>query len=141
MSNPGSNENPDPYLQLLSEWEEIKREMDALKVKELDKRLLLCAGAFANPKEGTNTHKLPDGRKVVAKYTTNRKIDEAALQSALTAVREAGCANHDRLVRMKPELAKAEWNTLSDEMKLLFSPAVIATPGTPQLEITPAKGA
>lgn len=130
-----TNEAPDPYLQMLDEWEDASARLAVLKEKEMDLRLKLFAGAFANPKEGTNKHKLPDGRELIGQHKVNRKIDEASLPVILEAMRAAGVANTDRLVRYKPELAKSEWNTLSDEMKLIFSPAVIAVPGAPTFEI------
>lgn len=136
-----SNENPDPYMQMLAEHEDICLRLAALKEQELDLRLKLFSGAFPNPKEGTNTWKLPDGRELKGKHVVNRKIDEASLAVTLQAMRDAGVANADQLVRYKPELSKSEWNTLSDEMKLLFSPAVIATPGTPQFEVVVPKRA
>ncbi len=53
-------------------------------------------------------------------------------------MRKRGVANADALVKMKPELAKKEWNTLSDELKLVFSPAIVSSPGMPGLEIIAA---
>ena len=137
-----SNENPDPYLQMLAEWEEIVPRMKALVEKEADLRRKLFAGAFPNPSEGAtkNKHTLPDGRVLKGDHKINRKVDEAALPSVLEAMKAAGVANADQLVRYKPELAKREWNSLSEEMKLLFSPAIISTPGMPGFEVIAAKG-
>lgn len=129
------------YLQMLAEWQDVCAELAAAKEREIELRRLLFAGAFPNPKEGTNTYKLPDGRAIKGGYTITRKLDEAVIQPAVEALRDHGVANWDRIVKWKPELAKAEWNTLSDAAKLLFSVALIATPGTPSLEIVaPAKG-
>ena len=134
-----SNENPDPYLQLLSEWEENKRMAEHYAALEKDQRALLFAGAFPNPVEGTQRHQLPDGRVIVGQHKVNRRIDEAALTVTLQALREQGVANADQLVKYKPELAKREWNSLSPDMKLIFSTAVIATPGSPTIEVQAAK--
>lgn len=132
LAKPG---NQDPYLRMLDAWEQVSLLQAQIKECEMDMRLRLFAGAFANPKEGTNTHLLPDGRAIKGQHKINRYIDEAALPATLAALRERGVANTDKLVRFKPELAKSEWNTLSDEMKLIFSPAIIATPATPSLEV------
>lgn len=127
--------NADPYMRLLDQWEQLSLLGSIIGEKEMDTRKILFAGAFPNPKENTNVHKLPDGREIVGMHKINRRIDEAALTVTLDAMREAGVANYDKLVKYKPELAKSEWNSLSDEMKLKFSPAVISTPGSPSLEI------
>lgn len=135
----GFNGTGDPYMDMLYEQEAAKEALDKIKELELDLRLKLFAGAFPNPKEGTNTWKLPDGREIKGQHKINRTIDEAALPVTLQALREHGVGNADQLVRYKPELAKREWNALSDEAKLLFSPAVISTPGTPQFEVVTPK--
>lgn len=132
LGQPG---NADPYLRMLDAWEQVSLLQAQIKEAEMGMRLRLFQGAFANPKEGTNTHLLPDGRAIKGQYKINRYIDEAALPATLDALRKHGVANTDALVRFKPELAKSEWNTLSDEAKLMFSPAVVATPGTPSLEV------
>lgn len=132
LGKPG---NQDPYLRMLDAWEQVAQLQSQIKEAELSMRLRLFQGAFANPKEGTNTHMLPDGRAIKGQYKVNRYIDEAALPATLAALRERGVANTDALVRYKPELAKREWNSLSEEAKLMFSPAVVSTPGTPSLEV------
>lgn len=132
LGQPG---NQDPYLRMLDAWEQVAQLQSQIKEAELSMRLRLFQGAFANPKEGTNTHNLPDGRAIKGQFKVNRYIDEAALPVTLDALRKHGVANTDALVRYKPELAKSEWNTLSDEAKLMFSPAIVATPGTPSLEV------
>lgn len=135
----GFNGTGDAYMDQLKEWEVAKQILDRAKELELDLRLRCFTGAFPNPKEGTNTHKLPDGRELKGQHKVNRNIDEAALPAVLEELRKLGCANTDVLVRYKPELAKREWNDLSDEHKLVFSAAVIATPGTPQFDVVTPK--
>lgn len=132
LAQPG---NADPYLRRLDAWEQLALLSSIAGEAEMDVRKQLFAGAFPNPKEGTNVHKLPDGRELVGKHNITRKIDAAALAPVLAALRAKGVANTDQLVRYKPELAKSEWNSLSDENKLVFSPAVISTVGSPGFEI------
>lgn len=134
------NGTGDAYMDMLAQHDMVKELLDAAKAAELDMRLKLFAGAFPNPKEGTNTWKLPDGREIKGKYEIRRTVNEPVLAVTLQALRDHGVANTDALIRRKPELAKAEWNTLSDEAKLIFSPALTAVPGTPQFEVvTPKK--
>jgi hypothetical protein len=138
LGKPG---NQDPYLRMLAAWEEVDQLRSLIQECEVDMRLRLFAGAFPNPKEGTNSHKLPDGRVLKGQYKINRYINEEVLPATLLALRERGVANTDALVRYKPELAKREWNSLSEENKLIFSPAITAKPGTPSFEITiPKRG-
>jgi len=136
-------EETDPgkrYMQLLAEWRDDRRKLAYYKEQEGTKRRVLFAGAFPNPVEGTNKLTLANGLKLKGQYKIGRKLDEAALPATLARMRELGVANTDALVNYKPSLAKREWNTLSDEMKLEFSPAVIATPGMPGLEVEEPKG-
>jgi len=123
------------YMQILAEWQDNRRKLAYYKEREAEQRRILFAGAFPNPAEGTNKLKLADGRTIKGNYKISRKLDEAAISVTLARMRELGVANTDALVTYKPSLAKREWNTLSDEMKLEFSPAIIATPGMPGLEI------
>lgn len=128
--------NPaDAYLALLAQWQDDRTKLAFYKEREAENRRILFAGAFPNPVEGTQRHKLPDGRTIKGQYKIGRKIDEAALPATLQHMRELGVANADVLVSYKPSLAKREWNTLSDDNKLAFSAAVIATPGMPTLDI------
>lgn len=128
------------YMQILAEWEDDKRKLSFYKEREKENRLVLFAGTFPNPIEGTQKFKLADGRTIKGQYKINRKIEEAALPVALAHMRELGVANTDALVSYKPTLAKREWNTLSIENKLAFSPAIVATPGTPTLDVELPKG-
>lgn len=128
------------YMAMLLEWEDDKRKLSYYKEQEGTKRRMLFAGAFPNPVENTNKLKLSNGGTVKGQYKIGRKIDEAALPVTLQAMREAGVANTDALIKYTPSLAKREWNTLSDENKLLFSPAIIATPGMPGFDYEPPKG-
>lgn len=130
---------PDPYLAMLDEWEKAQANAKAWAAKENDLRRQLFAGAFPNPKEGVNNHLLPDGRKIKGTHKIQRKIDEAAIAVTLQEMRNRGVANADDLVRYKPELSITAWKTLSDEMKLVFSPAVVSSPAMPTLEIIAAE--
>lgn len=128
------------FMQILGQWQDNRKKLAYYKERESEQRRVLFAGTFPNPKEGTQRFKLADGRTIVGQYKVGRKIDEAALPATLARMRELGVANTDVLVTYKPSLAKREWNTLSDEMKLEFSAAVIATPGMPSLEVELPKG-
>jgi hypothetical protein len=128
------------FMQILAEWQDAKRKLAYYKDVEGTHRRTLFAGTFPEPREGTQSFKLANGFTIKGQYKIGRKLDEAALPATLATLREAGVANTDALVAYKPSLVKREWNTLSPENKLLFSPAVIATPGMPGLDLEPPKG-
>lgn len=124
---------------MLKEWEEAVDLAAQYKATENELRRQIFARSFPNPKEGMNRLPLLDGRTIKADYKINRKLEEATLPACLQAVKEYGAANADLLVRYKPELSITEWRALSDEAKLIFADAVIATPGLPTLEIETPK--
>jgi hypothetical protein len=128
------------YLQLLAEWQDTQRVLSGVKDREMELRLQLFAGAFPNPTEGTNTYTLPDGRKLKGGYTINRKLVITSVAPTIALLKASGVANADQLVKYTPELAKREWNALSPESKLVFSRAIVASPGAPSLEVVPAPG-
>ena len=128
------------FMQILEQWIDDKRKLAFYKEREKEARVLLFNATFPAPVEGTQKHKLPDGRTIKAQYKINRKIDEAALPLVLAHMRELGVANADVLVTYKPALAKREWNSLSDACKLEFSAAIISSPSTPTLDIELPKG-
>lgn len=129
------SEQEHPFMAKLREWQEVSEKLDDLKAREKDLRVELFSGAFMSPTEGTNKHKLPDGRVFVGKYTVNRYVEAATIDDTLNRLREMGVGNTDELIRYKPELAIREFRSLSDEAKLVLSESVTARPGTPQIEI------
>ncbi len=134
-----STRNSDPYLDLLERWQETVKLLASFKEQEAEQRRMLFSGAFPNPKEGVQRHQLPDGNCIKGEYKITRSLELSSLPHCLHALQEAGVANVDGLVRYKPELAVSEWRCLSDESKLMFAPAVIATPGMPSLTIEAPK--
>ena len=138
VEKPAEDVATDPharYMQILAKWEDDKIKLAYYKEQEAIGRTTLFETTFPNPVEGTQKFKLSDGRTVKGQYKINRKIDEAALPVTLAHMRELGVANTDALVTYKPSLAKREWNTLSPDLKIEFSAAIIATPGMPGFEI------
>lgn len=123
------------FMTALAAWQADVTQLAILKRREAETRKALFDSAFPEPEEGTQRRTLPNGQVLVGQYNVTRKIDEAMLQIASEAVRTAGYINADDLVARKPELVKSVWNKLTDTQKLAFSPAVIATPGAPNLKV------
>lgn len=137
--------NHNDYYNLLTEWQEAKAAKDAATKHEAYLRSLIVQGTFgdllkpgAELVEGTRAHKLPDQRKVKAKFPVNRRIDSDVLEGGLAAAmaEKFNIDVYERLVRRKPELSVSEYKKhLSPEARALFDQCVTTTPGTPTIEI------
>jgi hypothetical protein len=124
---------------MLSEWYKMAADLKILKAKESLLRKKIFDLAFDDPKEGTNNYDLADGYVLKGKHNINRDIDVGAFNALKEKLREDGMRPDD-LVRYKPELAKAEYNKLTEDQKQLFDQCLIIKPGSPGLEIVlPAK--
>lgn len=121
------------YLEALEEWQSLGPKIKQLQARERELRNLLFEGTFPNPKEGTNTYNLPDGRIIKGTYKLSRSVDEAALPAVLEQLPEG---LGDRLVQFKPSLVLSEYRKLPDDQRKIFDQALITKPGSPTLEVT-----
>jgi hypothetical protein len=145
----------DEYLAAFAEWQKIKQWQEQAKAKEQALRQKLIDKLYANKltaagclPEGTTKSALPVfGGELVATVSCSyeRKVLEESLSPAVRKLVEsypedqreqAFAAMLEKLVRRKPELAKAEWNKLTDEEKAIFDEALSTKPGSPQLSVT-----
>lgn len=124
----------------IGQWNELQRQLEAIKQQELTLRKELFEEAFANPAEGTNTLDLPEGWKLKGNYKLNRKLDEAALPEVLKELRKLHVKT-DSLIKYKPELSTTEFRKLTPEQEKVLAAAMVTTPGTPSLELVAPKGA
>lgn len=136
--NEQSAATPQQILDMLTSWYTVKQQLDTLKKQESELRKKVFEAAFSDPKEGTNTLKLPDGYALKAQHVVNRSVDAASFKSLTLKLEEMG-VDTETLVKFKPELSKSAYNKLNDEQLLLMNECVIARPGTPQLSITQPK--
>lgn len=146
----------DENLALFAEWQKVKHWMEQAKATEQSLRQKLLDKLY-NDKltpagclpEGTTKSALPVfGGELVASVSCSyeRKVLVESLKPAVVklldptlegeARDQAAAALEERLVRWKPELAKAEWNKLSDTEKAAFDEALSTKPGSPQLTVT-----
>lgn len=128
----------DALKEMLVAWHEAKAAAAALNEKEKALRIEIFALAFPNPEEGSKYNKLDleDGYMLQGDYKINRRIDEAALGEVQ---KQMDPIMFNRAFRFKPELSKSGFKDLSDDQKQIASVAIIATPGTPALEIVQKK--
>lgn len=122
----------------LATWHNIKDEAATLAAQEKALRIEIFQLAFPTPEEGSKYNKLDldDGYMLQGDYKINRKIDEAALGEVQ---KQMDPIMFNRAFRFKPELSKSGFKDLNDEQKQIASLAIIATPGTPSLEIVQKK--
>ena len=124
-------------MQELIEWDELQKQMKALKVKEMLLRQRIYKHFFQAPVEGTNKHALNGGYILNAKRVVDRKVDLGTLQalSAEGALFQQKGINANMLIDWEPKLKLKEYRALSDERRAIFEQALIIKDGSPQMEI------
>lgn len=140
----GVPESPDDMESYLDGWQTLVKAQALLRVEEMEQRKKLFAFFFPNPKEGTNTVVLPDGRKVKGSFKITRGIDD---QQVSLARAEYQLVNNrpvefDDLLRVKYDLSTTEFRKIQPKpgeepsaAYLAASRMIIAKPGSPSLEI------
>lgn len=122
---------------------EMQKQLAALKAAEAMLRTRVFKHYFPVPVEGSRDNKVPlnDGTGAIlqADYRINRTVDESELEKLKVAIKEEGSnlpkLPFSKLIKWKPELAKAEYNKLSDEDKLVFDRCLVVKPGMPEVKI------
>jgi hypothetical protein len=120
------------------EWEACVKQLDTLKVRELQLRTKIFGSFFPNPVEGTNNVELENSYVLKAQYKLNRTPDEALLTQMAEQFKAAKLPVKD-LIKHKPELVTSAYRALPADQRALFDKALIIKVGTPQLEIVQAK--
>lgn len=127
----------------LKTWYKLRDELTRVRSAEAMLRSRIFKHYFPEPVEGSAQNKVPlnDGTGAIVQgdYVINRTVDQAQLE----ALREAMFAEGsnlpqlplDKLIKWKPELAKAEYNKLSTEEKQILDRCLVVKPGMPGLEI------
>jgi hypothetical protein len=132
----------------IAAWYKAKRELDALKAKEMLMRQHIFKAFFPTPKEGTNTVVLPDTYQLKGVHTINRKIVEEAMQALCyrpqlaegvfgpSKLEQAGISP-TTIIKWKPELAIGAYRELTEEQRHLVDQMLLIDAGSPQLKIEP----
>lgn len=139
----------------LAQWYETKKQLDALKAKEMLLRTRIFRFYFPEPKEGTNTVVLPDTYQLKGTRVVNRKIVDEAMQALChrptigmdghgnalygPSKLEAAGIRTDMLIKWKPELAITIYRELTAEQQHLVDQMLLIDDGSPQLKIDPPK--
>lgn len=125
-------------IKKLATWHALKAQAAELALQEVELRKEIFGDAFPAPEEGSKYNKLdlPDGYMLQGDYKINRKIDEAALGEVQ---KQMDAVMFNRAIRFKPELNKSGFKDIPEDQRKLLNAAIIATPGTPSLDIVQKK--
>jgi hypothetical protein len=123
------------FEQLLTEWEDLKKQIAALSENEKTLRKVLFDAAFPEAKEGTNTRELIDGRKVKGVKKFNRSVDEAAVAAVLSELRKFNSVIPEQVFPISYSLSLSNYKKLTQEARTVADRAIITKPATPTLEV------
>ena len=124
---------PQTFESMLEEWQEAKHAASVWAKRERELRTALFNGAFPNPKEGTNTYELADGRKVKGVHKINRTIKEPLeLWNALQA---AGVNDMQKYMRVKADLRVGDYKKAEDNHRAILDQYVESKDGLPELKV------
>lgn len=120
--------------QMMNEWYETQKQLEALKQKEMELRKKIFGYYFKHPEEGVNTAPLSHGWVLKGTQPINRKVLPEILQAKQAEMRKHGIPL-DTLVKWKPEISVSEYKKLSPEHRKEFDSVLEIKPGSPALEI------
>jgi hypothetical protein len=125
----------------LNQWDQMQKQLSALKSAEMLLRTKIFKGLFPSPVEGTNTIPLgTEGWVVKSQYKIGRTPDVALLTAKAPELRAAGIVLED-VIRTKPELVTGTYRKLTNEQRNLLDQVMEVKPGSPSLEIVLPKRA
>ena len=130
--------------QLMTEWHELSKQLEAIKVAESEARDKLCKALYPEgvPK-GTNHVDLPNGYRLNLVGTINYSLDIPLITNAIKTIREklgnAAAKSASDAIKTKYELKVGDYNKLPSDVKLILNDGITGKPGKPQLEIVKPK--
>lgn len=131
-------EQPQLTQEQLKEWDDVNKQLKALKQREALLRANVVRCLFPVLKEGTNNHSLGNGYVIKATHSTTRSIDPALLTNLWNNMLEQGI-EVSSLVKNKPELVKSEYNKLGEQERHFFDQVLTIKPGSTSVEIVFSK--
>lgn len=140
---------------ILTAWDDLKKNIVALKEQELDLRKYIVQRAFPSPQEGTNTEELGNGFKLkaVVKYNYKLSADNKTVEAGLDELSNSGNDGSflaDRLVSWSPNFLLQEYRQIQEDAEggseiakqrlLIISKFMTITEAAPDLKIVEPKG-
>lgn len=130
---------PTTFEGYLDQWDAVAQAAGLLKTLEMDMRKAIAQSVFPNPVEGTNTHTLPDGRKLKLTHKYTRSLDESQIESTRAAYMELNDrpVDFDDLLKVRYELATTAYRKLEvgTPASLTISQMITVKPSAPSLEL------
>lgn len=118
------------YYRTIDRWYELTITIEKLSAEEKALREGLFNGTFPNPKEGTNTVELPDGRKLKGQHRIYRNVREDLL--ALSPLQKRV---RDLIFKVKHDLRVSEYRKLEADLRKEVDAILDIKPGMPGLTL------
>lgn len=125
-------------------WYQMQQDLAKLKQAEMQMRQRIFKFYFPEPKEGTNTHLLPDEYQLKGVHVITREVDQGAYLSMNAkdpadnrSQFEKQLINGDELVEWKPSLKTSLYRELTAEQQQFFDRCLVVKAGSPSLKIEP----
>ena len=143
-----ANRMSDPFIKYIDQWDGLVAEIEVLKKtlkplveKEMEMRKAIVGSIDATQPiaEGTNKFLLTDMRKLKIVQKINRTIETPAIEATRALFLEqndTGGVTFDELLRVKYELAKAEFDKLPEAAALIASRMITTKSAAPELGFT-----
>lgn len=128
--------NGEELSELLTQWDEAKREAASWTAKEVALRKQIFDGLFPAPVPGQgNKVRLPFKMALIGDYRLNYRVDEAGMMATRPLIDPAV---FDSVIGFRPSVRDAKFRELDSEVQRPFTGFITVTAGTPGLELKPA---
>lgn len=130
-----------PNQKLIMDWIEAKKQLDHWKKVEDSYRTMVME-VFYNYdedilKEGSDSKKLPNGTKLTATYTINRKLSNKNGETRDLLDNLVACYGDsiEDCIKWEPKLAIGKFKKLPENIQKQFDKVLTEKPGKPQLKL------
>lgn len=152
MSNNAEQELQQIKIDILTQWQSAKAQLDYFKELEMSLRTRYVDLAFDHEKiKGTERVNLANGWQVKAVKKINfsfvknaqNKVNNDEIMRSLQEIAQTidgGEFIAGRLIKWEPNLSEGKYNKLPENAKNIIDRVIVTKPGSPTLELIPPKG-
>lgn len=127
------------FESMLAEWQAVKKTAAIASAREMELRKALFAGAFPDPKEGTNKITLADGVIFSATHKINRTVDTNLTAVGLAIAELTKLGNNeitpDDIFKVRYDLGVGPYKKLDARARAIVDKVVTSKPGAPTIEL------